>query len=465
VKIGIVLDNPKRDLRGVALVAYELLKRGAEVYIMPMYQHGYDVPLLALDAVLVNYARPNNAPLLDMFHALGVRNMVCDTEGGILSETGADAPPNWARQFKELGLARCVNRYFFWGTRLRDAFAEAGALGNDALEVTGCPRYDLCHPHWRALLDYPHRNFVLVNTNFSALNPKFGASVDGEVEVFERMGWDRNYARSLFNALQAVFPRYIEAIGQMARRNSQRSFVVRPHPFEDTRLYERSFASLANVKVDGSGDVLNPISRADCVVHLNCGTAVETVLLGKTPIALEFLNTAVLRGHAPVPSAISCPATSPEDLDFLIGSRATREARWSRERVLATRIEPWFYKLDGRASERIAHSMMDAPPRRGMCARSSVVHSIRGGTRWRGARRWLQGVACNMAGSRAVERIRTLANPARREKNVSAAEVNDLLIRYAKCDAVCLRFCVEHARHPWTGLPLASMRVRADSEK
>ena len=72
VKIGIVLDSPKRDLRGIALVAHELLKRGAEVYIMPMYQHGHDVPLLAPDAVLVNYARPNNAPLLQMFHALGL---------------------------------------------------------------------------------------------------------------------------------------------------------------------------------------------------------------------------------------------------------------------------------------------------------------------------------------------------------------------------------------------------------
>lgn len=462
MKIGLVLDNPKRDLRGIALVAHELLKRGAEAYIMPMYQHGYDVPLLAPAAVLVNYARPNNAPLLEMFHALGVLTMVCDTEGGILSESGADAPENWARQFRELGLSRCVDRYFFWGARLRDAFAEAGTLASDALEVTGCPRYDLCHPRWQTLLDYPDRDFVLVNTNFSALNPRFGASADGEVRVFERMGWGRDYARALFSDLRAVFPRYIEAIGQMARRNPQRRFVVRPHPFEDAGRYERSYASLSNVKVDGAGDVLNPISRADCVVHLNCGTAVETVLLGKTPISMEFLNTPLLRGHAPVPSTISCPATSPEDLDLLVGSRVSREARWNRDQLLAAYIEPWFHKIDGRAAERIACGMINGTSRSVAPARRSIVHSMRGGARWRGARRWLLGLACNLAGSRAAERLRSLANPARIEKNVAAAEVKDLLIQYARCDEGPVRIQVEHARHPWTDLPLASLRVRAE---
>lgn len=465
VKIGIVLDSPKRDLRGIALVAHELLKRGAEVYVMPMYQHGHDVPLLAPDAVLVNYARPNNAPLLRMFHALGVRTMVCDTEGGVLSETGADAPPNWARQFKALGLSRCIDRYFFWGARLRDAFAAAGALAADALEVTGCPRYDLCHSRWHALLDYPDRDFVLVNTNFSALNPKFGASADGEVRVFERMGWGRDYAHSLFKELQAVFPRYIEAIGRMAQRNPQRRFVVRPHPFEDAGLYERKFASLANVKVDGSGDVLNPISRADCIVHLNCGTAVESLLLGRTPISLEFLNTPVLRAHAPVPSAISCPATSPEDLDLLVSSHAARAARWRRDELFPVHIEPWFYRPDGRASERIACSMMDAAGGGGRRARRSVSHSIRGGARWPGARRWLQGVVCNVAGSRAAERLRSITNPARSEKSVGPKELMDLLNHYARCEAISARLHVEHARHPWTGLPLASLHARADMEK
>jgi surface carbohydrate biosynthesis protein len=465
VKIGIVLDSPKRDLRGIALVAHELLKRGAEVYIMPMYQHGHDVPLLAPDAVLVNYARPNNAPLLQMFHALGIRTIVCDTEGGVLSEAGADAPPNWARQFKALGLSRCIDRYFFWGARLREAFAAAGALAADALEVTGCPRYDLCHPRWHALLDYPERDFVLVNTNFSALNPRFGASADGEVRVFERMGWGRNYAHSLFKELQAVFPRYIEAIGQMAQRNPQRRFVVRHHPFEDGGLYEREFASLANVKVDGSGDVLNPISRADCIVHLNCGTAVESVLLGKTPISLEFLNTPALRAHAPVPAAISCPAANPDDLDLLINSPAARCARWRRDELLPAHIEPWFYRLDGRASERIACSMIDVARHGDAHARRSVAHSITGGARWRGASRWLQGLVCNVAGSRAAERLRSMANPARSEKSVAANEVKDLLTHYAQCEAVSVQPRVKHARHPWTGLPLASLHMCADMEK
>jgi surface carbohydrate biosynthesis protein len=464
VRVGIVLDSPKRDLRGVALVAYQLLKRGAEVYVMPMYQHGYDVPLLAPDALLVNYARPNNKPLLEMFHALGVRTMVCDTEGGILSESGADAPANWARLFKSQELGRCVERYFFWGTRLRDAFAEIGGLSADALDVTGCPRYDLCHPYWQPVLDYPQSNFVLVNTNFSALNPRFGGSSAEEVRVFERMGWDSDYARRLFKELQGVFPRYIETIREMARRNPERRFVVRPHPFEDARLYQRSFALTPNITVDGSGDVLNPISRADCVVHLNCGTAVETLLLGKTPVSLEYLNTPVLRAHAPVPAAISCPASGPEDLDHLINSSEARRARWSRDALLKTYIEPWFYTIDGRAAERIASSIVQFLSCHAAVTRRSVASSIKGGAGRGSAGRWLQGLACNVAGSHLSGRLRAMLDPARKEKEIGADGIRALLDLYARCEGISLNVRVEHARHPWSGLRLASLHVFAGAE-
>jgi surface carbohydrate biosynthesis protein len=462
VKIGIVLDNPKRDLRGVVLVAYELLKRRAEVYIMPMYQHGYDVPLVAPDAVLVNYARPNNRTLLQMFHDLGIRVMVSDTEGGVLSESGADAPLNWARKFGELNFGRFVDHYFFWGTRLRDAFASAEVLPPRALEVTGCPRYDLCHSRWHAVLSYPTHGFVLVNTNFSALNPKFGGSAAAEIEVFERMGWDLDYARNLFRELQAVFPQYLDAIEGIARRNPQRHFVVRPHPFENAALYVDRFAPLSNVSVDPSGDVLNPISGADCVVHLNCGTAVEALLLGKTPISLEYLNTDALRSHAPVPAAISCPASGPNDLDFLINNPGTRSERWNGSGLLSSYVEPWFYRIDGRASERIACGIIREVSRGEIRVRRSVASSMRGAAGRPGMGRLMQGIACNVVGSRAAGRLRSLLNATRREKDVVAKDVTDLLQKYAQCDASPVRVRVMAARHPVSGVALASLHLSAE---
>ena len=65
----------------------------------------------------------------------------------------------------------------------------------ERLEVTGCPRYDYCSAPWSALLEYIERDFVLVNTNFSAINPQFSRSAEDEIEVFIRTGWPRDAGR------------------------------------------------------------------------------------------------------------------------------------------------------------------------------------------------------------------------------------------------------------------------------
>jgi surface carbohydrate biosynthesis protein len=464
VKVGLIVDSPKRDLAGIVLTANELLKLGATPYVIPMYQQGYDVPLIAPDAIVVNYARPNNRELLRGYRELGIEVIVMDTEGGVLSETGSDSPENWAGLFKQNELDRCVDRYFFWGSRVRDAFAASGALPPDRLEVTGCPRYDFCHPHWSVLLDYPAREFVLVNTNFPAINPRFTTSAEVEIEIFAAAGWPRDYTLRLFEELHAVFPRYLAVISGMAQRNSHRKIIVRPHPFEDPALYTRRFEGHANILVDPSGSALNVIQASDCVVHLNCGTAVETLLLGKTPIALEYLNSERMRSHAGLPSAISCAAADDEDLDRLLNSAAERARRWQPELLLERHIVPWFHRIDGSAACRVAAAVMRPKSTRGIGSERSVSKSLAGGVRRPSLAQRAQGVASNVIGSRATARLRAALAPARREKEFGQSEVQALIDKIRACDGEAVAACVAPARHPLTGLPLASLAIGARND-
>jgi surface carbohydrate biosynthesis protein len=463
VKAALVVDNPKRDLAGLALVAHELLKLGVEPYLVPMYQQGYDVPLIAPEAVLVNYARPTNKALLAGYRSLGIRVIVMDTEGGVLSETGVDSPANWAQFFRDSGLNANVDRYLFWGPRVREAFAAAQALPPERLEVTGCPRYDYCNDRWSGLLAYPRRGFVLVNTNFSAINPQFSRSAEDEFEVFTRAGWPRDYTLALFAELRTAFPRYLDAIAGLAARKPQRPIIVRPHPFEDAEVYRRRYADLPNVEVDATGNVLNVLAAADCMVHLNCGSAVETVLLGKTPISLEYLNTPCMRSHASLPSAISCHALDEADLDALIDSPAERGRRWDAAALRERYIEPWFHTIDGRASARTAAAIADAVgagPRR---VRSSLRHAATGGVARPSPAQLAQGLASQVVGSRAVATLRAGVSPARRQKAVDAASVADLLRALREHEGAGPAARVEHARHPATRAKLASLRVTAES--
>jgi surface carbohydrate biosynthesis protein len=451
MRVALVVDSPKRDLDGIALIAYQLARRGAEALVVPMYQQGYDLPLLSPHGVIVNYARANNAELLASYRALGMSVMVLDTEGGVLSESGADAPQHWARGFRDAGYQRLVNGYFFWGPRLLAAFAAESGLARSALVLTGCPRYDFCAEPWRRLLAAREAGYVLVNTNFSAINPRFTASGDAEKKIFVDLGWPPEYVERLFADLQAVWPRYLDAIDELARRIPRRRILVRPHPFEDEGPYAKRFAGLPNVRVDGAGNVLPVIANAACVVHLNCGTAVESAMLGTPAISLEFLNTETMRAHAALPSQLSVAASSLAELERLVQLDATAPPRHEA-------LEPWFHRIDGQAASRVAEAALSlagsAAPRR------SLAVSVRG-ARPLAAPRLLAGAASALLGSRRASRAQGLVKPARRAKAFGARDIESRIHALASVDGTTRRLAVEHARHPFTAMPLATVRVTA----
>jgi surface carbohydrate biosynthesis protein len=463
MRIGVVLDNPKRDLNGVVLVANHIARAGHEALIVPMYQQGYDVPILGLDALVVNYARPNNAALLRSYRHLGVAVVVMDTEGGVLSESGSDAPDTWARSFRARGLHACVDRYLFWGERMHQAFVRDSGLPAERLVITGCPRYDLCSPIWRGLLTYPRSGYILVNTNFSALNPAFSGSVDAEIGMFERAGWDRAYTEYLFAELKEVYPKYLDSIESMACADRSRLLLLRPHPFENAQFYRQRFAGVPNVVVDADGDVLHVISNADCVVHLNCGTAVETLLLGKTAISLEFLNSDRMRRHAPLPSQISCAASSEEHLQRLIRDPGSRPSTETRMELFARFVRPYFHDIDGQAALRVAQHAIAAAAERTRPRRRSLLCAACGGVQRPRTGQLLQGLASIAAGSLAVSRWRERASPARAAKAVDAEDVKATLTRLHAVAEVSPQLTITQAQHPYTAAQLASISVSAEA--
>src|SRR5438552_18806533 len=117
--IGLIVDNPKRDLDGLVLVSRELAIRGTSSALVPMYQQGVEITLLGLNAVVINYARPNNRALIEGYKAMGLSVFVLDTEGGVLSRSGSDYPATWAPRFRESELGPLIDGYFFWGSGVR----------------------------------------------------------------------------------------------------------------------------------------------------------------------------------------------------------------------------------------------------------------------------------------------------------------------------------------------------------
>lgn len=458
MRIGWVVDHPKRDLAGSVLAAYQLALRGASVALIPMYEQGVDVPRLGLDTLVANYARAANLDLMRAFAKAGLALYVLDTEGGILADKGGNSPPALAAHIRDMGYSTILSGYFLWGSRVYEAFKAGGTLKPEQLHPTGCPRFDFAAPRWRSLLDGEQRGYLLVNANFPLVNSRFASRPDDERQAMIRFGFDAAYIDRLLTDLKQVFKHYLVDIGRLAAARPDRQILVRPHPFEREEAYREALGRHANVVIDGTGSVLDRIQNAAAIIHLNCGTAIEAVLLGKLPIQLEHLNTPATAGHALLPARVSRPTESFEELLAMVDDIDAETRKFDFAGVHAAEIHPFFHHNDGRAAERVADVLVGINDRRApFVSLSSVVRGTRPNPSFG---QLAKGAASLLLGSAATERLRTRFNPARREKRIEPSDVRRLLEQIAihdKCDPSL--FSVQRARCVKTGLPLATVSI------
>ncbi|MCS6761536.1 MAG: hypothetical protein MO846_05830 [Candidatus Devosia symbiotica] len=464
MRIGLIVDHPKRDLDGAVLLSYQLAKRGAEAIIIPMYTQAADIPLLGLDAVVSNYCRPANLELLSAYAKAGTAVFVLDTEGGVLAVKGGNSPPAMARSFVENGFGAVVAGYFFWGSLLRDAFHEVAALPADTLQTTGCPRFDFAAEKWRPLLDRDLAGYVLVNANFPLVNPRFSKSSTHERDAMVASGWDAGYVDTLIGDMKTVFDNYLQTIHDVATARPNLQFMVRPHPFESETRYDEKFTNLPNVSVNGQGGVLPVIANCQAVLHLNCGTAIEAVMLGKLPIQMEFLNTPATAGHAKLPAQVSYSVESKavllETLDTL--SAATLAFDFAGKH--ADHIHTFFHFNDGLASVRVADGLLTALKERTMgTVRPSLAGSLTGMRRRPTLSQWAQGFVSLALGSYRTSALRERRAKARADKTIQLEPVQSLLTRIAVQDGQKASTFVARRLAGPLATPLSSLAITAIS--
>ena len=464
MRVGLVVDHPQRDLAGGVLLAYQLAQRGASVVVVPMYEQAVDVPRLGLDTLVVNYARDANLDLMRGFSKAGLALYVLDTEGGVLADKGGNSPPAMAAYIRNSGYADILSGYFFWGSRLHEAFRDGVAMPPGQLHLTGCPRFDFAAPRWRKLLDGEPRGYLLVNANFPLVNSRFTSAPGAERDTMIRAGWDAGYIDRFLADLKQVFANYLAAIARLAAARPDRTILVRPHPFESEQVYRSALASHANVVVDGTGSVLNRIRNAAAVIHLNCGTAVEAVLLGKLPVQLEYLNTPATAGHASLPARVSRAVQSFDELLSVIDDIDSETEAFDFAGIHTANIEAFFHLNDGAAAERVADILTRAgEPRRRYV---SLVSSLSGVRSKPSLGQVAKGAASLVLGSAVTEKLRSRFNRARRDKRIEPAAVAALLERIALHDkGDASRFTSARARCVATGLPLASIAIEKQSAR
>ena len=358
-RICLIVDNPLRDLDGMVLLGWTLAQKGAEVFLVPMYQQASEVAALMPDLVLVNYLRTNNQELVEAYSESGILVGVLDTEGGVFRNL-------------ERGLTNLVARanpshvdvYCLWGRRQYDSFIERNIAPKEKLRVTGCPRYDFCADPWKSALprvEIDGGPMILVNTRFPILFPRFQRGMENEMNTMRNLGFEDSYIHELVRQYYLVWAEMINNVAGLAKSFSEAAFVIRPHPFEDRTIYEQVLKDLANIRIIQEKTVLPWIHSSLLLIQKGCSTALEASFLGVEPVSLDWMDAPLL--HNDVIAAVSHSIQSPKKLTEIVektlnGSplSPTSEIRRRREQI----VSDWFYAIDGGSSDRVANALLEA---------------------------------------------------------------------------------------------------------
>lgn len=232
--------------------------------------------------------------------------------------------------------ARAAVALLAWGEENAKTWRDALDADAPTIFTVGNPRIDLLRQELRPSFDAriaelreDHGRYILVNSNFGSVNtvvselkrlPHPEDVERGKVEP------PPNYSKELALYRHSCFQAFLTLIPILASRFPDITIVVRPHPSEDPKAWERAAAGLDNVRVIYRGEVVPWILGAEAVLHHSCTTAVEATV-GRIPV-VSYSPEDGREWEPQLPAALSVRARSPDAVCDLIGSALQGTFPW-----------------------------------------------------------------------------------------------------------------------------------------
>ena len=188
------------------------------------------------------------------------------------------------------GTETYVDRLYVIGEKHREVIAEVRPQLLDKVEVTGWPRVDL----WRAAFKAPYAaeikalqarfgEFLLFSSDFGILSEQ---TINQEVARLRQVKSSQeeydHYERSM-RAAYADFLAFVELVKRMDADAEFPALIIRPHPSEDIRHWQRHLGGLQRVKIIFEGEISPWLYAARGLLHRGCTTAVQAYV-GQTPV-------------------------------------------------------------------------------------------------------------------------------------------------------------------------------------
>jgi surface carbohydrate biosynthesis protein len=225
-----------------------------------------------------------------------------------------------------------VSHLFAWGKDNVDLWRQYRHFpSNVPIHVTGHPRADLLRPELSALyrqeaevLQDKYGKFILVNTNFKHVNAFYPfqnlflpVGKAGGTSKFGRsaVGMTFEYASGFEELKKALFQDFQQLIPALNQAFPDNTIIVRPHPVEDQKVYQRIAARSKQVHVTNEGNIVLWLLAAKALIHNGCTTGVEAYLMGVPAISYRpTVNDYYDNGFYRLPNRLSHQCFNFEEL-------------------------------------------------------------------------------------------------------------------------------------------------------
>jgi len=364
-KVLIVVDNPTRDLNASILLASQLLQHQFDVFLTPLNQLVSDTFKLLPDHVILNYLRENNQRYVKQLLKNRISWSVLDTEGAVFANINNGKTNSYTTSIiKDEELRRKTLLFFVWGTDLLKTLKAQSFYSHASLKLTGSPRIDLLHPKYRPLVeerksDFPN-GYILINTSFSLINPKFQSSEREQSELINKFGYEPGFLSKLVQSEKEAMERYISLTEELCLKLPETQFVLRPHPFESLEPYRRALGRFTNLTIKCEGPIEQWLSNAKAVIHYECSTAIEAALINKPVLSLrEEMSLRSVKEAKRVTHFVADSSEMVSAIRKIQSGDLGFEKKSEREQV----IESLYYKFDGESNKRIGEEISRAVSR------------------------------------------------------------------------------------------------------
>ncbi|MGE0487161.1 MAG: surface carbohydrate biosynthesis protein [Gammaproteobacteria bacterium] len=289
------VENQVRELDAKLLFAGLAATRGYRVVLGNKQLLHFALPRFEPGVFIAKSMRARGKLMFDIIRGLGHELVAWDEE----SLVRFDSPEYYAWRFSPPTF-NAIRHLFAWGEDDAAMFAAyPGSDGSVAIHATGNPRMDLLRPRLAgffadecAALARRYGRYVLVNTNFSFVNPFLAAhalvlepGASGERESRVAHGMSAEFARGMYAHQERIFEHFRALLPRLAAALPDTRIVLRPHPSENHEVWRELLAPHANIEVCHEGNVIPWLMSAALLLHNGCTTAVEASLAERPVVA------------------------------------------------------------------------------------------------------------------------------------------------------------------------------------